>query len=116
MDPANAPASALIAAASPGSVVAIVGEEEYTVTVIRDDPATGWFRLWNRGCKVDDRLYLKVGTVTVKELEHIQHAKSCWCSITGARFCLFTIQARNVDAAFRAKRNAAVFLKLGKEV
>ena len=112
MDPAIPAARALLAGAAPSAVATIDGED-YTITTIREDPATVWFRLWNQNCAANDRLYLKVGAATVKEVQHVQRAKQFW----RGRFSLFTVQPRDVNAAVSvARAGKAVLVKVTKEV
>ena len=94
-------------------IVAIINNEEFNVTVIRDDPATIWLRLWNQSCGTEDRLYLKVGAAEDKEIKHVKRAKQAWCG----RFALFTVTARDVKQAFASRpAGKTVYIKVTKEV
>ncbi len=102
----------LIVAALP-SVVAVVGGEEFKIKTIKDDPATVWLRLWNQNCTPADRLYLKVGTPTVKETQHVQHARQTYVPMSGGRFSVFLISTKEVQKAFStAKPGSTVLLRV----
>ena len=110
MDPSSA--STLIANSS-SPVVANINGVEYKVAAIKDDPATLWLRVWNQGCAADDRLYLKVGTATPKEVQHVRHARQAWVG----RFALFTVPERDVSLAFSTRpKGKTVFFKVSNEV